>query len=227
MKTSILAIFFLTTVVWAQNQADPNDPNNIEELKRQGRIDKRINMVQVKEIEKLKTDNKQLTSRVKFLEQLCIKLGYTPAETNKELKNQIKAASKIIKDRFDAPFKVGQVARLGGNSLKVIQIQDSNNILAHFLISSERIVRENRSGTRSFDPSLISVSGLSLGDGKKGRIEHIYPEQSEKIWLKGISTSGLATNSKIDVGGIQKITGTKKIDGGDTVFVFEPVNYVE
>ena len=203
MKTSLIMMLFLLGVAFGQSQNDlndPNNPNNIEELQRQVTQLKRLNDAQDKEIKKLETANKQLTGHVRLLKQLCIKLGFTPEETNKELSKQIKTASKIIKNKFDTPFKIGQAARLGGDNtltLKIIQIQDSNNMLADYPILDVEWWKRHQESYWSH----------------------------ETIWLKGISTLGLADDGKIDIVGILGITGTttyKLAQGGHkTVFVFE------
>lgn len=49
----------------------------------------------------------------------------------------------------------------------------------------------------------------------------LLPEVSEKVFIKGIDTIGLATGSKILSGKLLMVTGTQNY-GSKTLFVLEP-----
>jgi hypothetical protein len=167
------------------------DSNDVTDLKADVTRLRKIHQRDLQENEKLKAENQQLIVRIKLLEKLCLKVGYTPAETNQKLAVQIKTAPKLIADNLSAPFEVGQIGRLGGNRLVAHTIHGDKDMTAKWNGSYENI-----------------------------------------IWLKGIPTTGLASNSPIKFDGILKITGTKKYDteslaGITTAFVFEPLNIYE
>jgi hypothetical protein len=153
-------------------------------------------------------------------------------EIKRKIERQAKLLERIdandfnlIVPVFDLPFSVGQIGRFGDvilkkledgsfvhpQNLKVISIIDEENVISDFCI------------TAIFRDSLGPRESETLIGHRRGRYEPVY----RTIWLRGVSTAGLVSDSSIRPSGIFIISGTEDyltpIGAKQTVFVFEPL----
>lgn len=168
-------------------------------------------------IEKQETKLEEQEKEIKRLLALCRQNGI---ETNPRMLRQGPKAYGIPAHRFNG-LKVGQIAYLGsGNSLKVEQIIDKQNAIAVFKIE---IRPKNPNPKDPFDGKVVTDT-YRTPTGTQ--INYAYPEYTQHVWVRGISTQNLVDGSYIKTDKPLKVTGTKTIDGnvlfGSTVFLLEP-----